>query len=663
MFDSKTVKTAWEKYVASGAEIPESIEGMRQEIVDSWRRCRNMLDPFSKTLPYVSAEELNAKLEKNALLVKIAYPYLVKFYECLSGTNHQFMLADRDGCQLKVINEGDVLNEMTATKGFTNGKLYSEEAMGTNGIGTCLVLKKPVMIRGPEHFHALFNNVACYGAPIYGPATHELIGCINITGPLECYDPLIMGMLSAAVSGIEKEFELTKVNNMLNFISDNSTSGILLIDSNNKIIHANNAAVELLKLNKTDVINQNIRDIAAPGSLPNILEHFDKPVSNYECTFLNKNGISLDLCINILLQNDSLQNFKATLIKLDSQFSIHCLTNQMAGFFASYTFDSIPGNSTALNNVKKLGMVAAGFENPILITGEPGTGKEMLAQAIHNESSRKNGPFITVNCGTVPKTKLDDELWGYESDPCVFGKEKGKPGKIELANGGTLFLSDIGSMPLETQIRFLNFLKTKQFIRAAGKYPKTASIRIIGSSTTNLLSLVEKKAFRSDLYYMLSSFNITIPPLRERPEDIMILSKKYAEQYSPSKKAVSFDKESSEALMNYPWQGNMRQLESVIESAVNVTGKSVIRLSNLPLDIINDYYSAKHKTVFMEKITEDDEKFFHSEIKEYNRILLAIKKAGGNVKEAAKMLKIPLSTLYRKLTKYKIDAKDYRSQI
>ncbi|MBQ7248694.1 MAG: sigma-54-dependent Fis family transcriptional regulator, partial [Deltaproteobacteria bacterium] len=176
-------------------------------------------------------------------------------------------------------------------------------------------------------------------------------------------------------------------------------------------------------------------------------------------------------------------------------------------------------------------------------------------------------------------------------------------------------------------------------------------------------SLVEKKAFRSDLYYMLSSFNITLPPLRERPEDIMVLSKKYAEQYSPSKKAVSFDKESSEALINYPWQGNMRQLESVIESAVNVTGKSVIRLSNLPLDIINDYYSAKHKTVFMEKITEDDEKFFHSEIKEYNRILLAIKKAGGNVKEAAKMLKVPLSTLYRKLTKYKIDAKDYRSQI
>ncbi len=661
MFDPKIVKAAWEKYVASGAEIPESIEGVRQEIVDSWRRCRGYLDPLSKTLPYATPEELERRLEENAVLVKIAYPYLLKFYECLAGTNHQFMLTDREGCQLKVINEGDILSEMTATKGFTNGKLYSEEAMGTNGIGTCLVLEKPIMIRGPEHFHILFDNVCCYGAPIYDPTTHKLIGCINITGPLECYETMIMGMLAAAVKGIEKEFELTKVNNMLNFTSDNNTSGILLIDSNRRIIHSNAAALELLKLKKSEVVNRNIRDIVSPGSLPDIFEHFDKPVSNYECTILNKNGISLDLCLSITPQNDNIQSFTATLIKIDSQLSIHRLTNQMAGFFASYTFDSIPGNSDALNNVKELGKIASDFENPVLITGEQGTGKEMLAQAIHNASSRKDGPFIMVHCGTVPKAKLDDDLWGYEGNPFILGKEKGKPGKIELANGGTLFLSDIGSMPLETQMRFLSFLKTKQFMRAGGKYPKTSDIRIIGSSKTNLLSLVEKKMFRSDLYYMLSTFNITISPLRERPEDITVLMQKYAEQYNTSKQAISFDRESTEALLNYQWLGNMRQLESVIEGAVNVARKSVIRLSNLPLDIINDYYSNKQKSVFSEKDAENNEKILRSEIKEYNRILYAAKRTNGNVKETAKMLNMPLSTLYRKLAKYEIDAKDYRN--
>lgn len=659
-FDVKAVKAAWEKYVASGAEIPESIEGVRPEIVDSWRRCRGKLDPLNPNLPSVLPKEFKARLDENELLVRIAYPYLVKFYECLHGTNHQFMLADKDGCQLKVINEGDVLNEMTATKGFTNGKMYSEEATGTNGIGTALVLEKPVMIRGPEHFHILFDNVACYGAPIYDPANHRLIGCINITGPLECYEPMIMGMLGAAVSGIEKEFELTKVNSMLNFTSDSSSAGILLVDRNRKIIHFNKAARELLKLGKADLAEKSIDGIAAGGTLPQIFADLDKSASNVECTLINKNGVSIDLCISIAPQSEGISSFKATLIKLESQLAVHRLTNQMAGFFALYTFDSIAGTSSGINNVKELGKMAAKLDTPVLITGEPGTGKEILAQAIHNESRFKDGPFVTVHCGTVPKAKLDDDLWGYESDPRILGKERGKPGKIELADGGTLFLSDIDSMPLEAQIRFLNFLKTGQFMRAGGKYPKTANIRIIGASKTNLLSLVEKKMFRSDLYYMLSTFNIIIPPLRERPEDVMILSQKYAEQYNTSKQPVTFDKESTEALMTYQWQGNMRQLESVIESAVNSAKKSVIRLPNLPLDLINEYYSSRQKTVFGEDTANEYEKLLKGEIKEYNRILFAVKKSGGNAKETAKLLGMPLSTLYRKLAKYEIDPKDYR---
>ncbi len=661
MFDSSVVKAAWEKYVATGTKIPKQIEGVNQDIVDSWRRSQSYLDPFSQDLPCLSSKEVKKRQEQNAVLLKIAYPYLIQFYECLAGTGHQFMLTDKDGCQLKVIKEGNTLESMSEEKGFVDGKLYSERDMGTNGIGTALALEKPIMIRGPEHYHKLFDNVCCYGSPIYDPITHELIGCINIAGPLENYDPMIMAMLKAAILGIEKEFELTKLSNILDSISYNNTSGILLVNQNGDIIHFNKSVLHLLKLEESDVAGHNVNDLVFPGTIPNIWEEVETAVSNYEYTFLNKNGISLDLCVTVIPRKTDIQSFSATLIKLDSQDYIHRLTNQMAGFFASYTFDSFIGKSNALSHVKDLGRIASGFDNPVLIVGERGTGKEMLAQAIHNESARKDGPFITVSCATVPKAKLDDDLWGYEGNPHILGKENGNPGKIELADGGTLLLRDIGNMPLETQARLVRFLKTKQFTRAGGEHVKVSDIRIISITTTNLQQLVEKNMFRSDLYYLLSSFSITIPPLRERPEDISALCQKYAEQYNTSGEPITFDKESAEAIIGYAWTGNMRQLESVIEGAVNVAKKSVVRLSNLPLDIINDYYAGRQKLLFTAKEEAVNEKYMRMEIKEYNQLMYAIKKAEGNVKEASKVLSMPLSTLYRKLAKYEIEPKDYKN--
>ncbi|WP_281628277.1 sigma 54-interacting transcriptional regulator [Traorella massiliensis] len=648
------VKQAWETYVAHSNDIPDHIEGVRDEIIQSWKRCKQQLDPFQKQMSFVSSDILEKKMSENALLIKIAYSYLLEFYHYLQSTDYQIFLVDKEGCQLKRIADNKQQDKFAKEKQLFDGCLYTEEKAGTNGISVCLQQKRPVMVIGSEHYLEIYHNVVCYSAPIYD-FMNQIIACLLIVGPLSSFNPMIMGMLSAAVAGIEKEFELTTTNHLLNSTMESLNSAVLVLDHQQKIIHFNQQIFRVLQLSKQDLTNKSIYDIINYDSLPEALRSFQEAYTNIECTLINSNQVHVDVSLTI-----KPQSMDSTLILIDLQNEVHRLANQLAGTTAIYTFEDIQGTSKAIENLKLLGKTIASSDQPALIFGEAGTGKDMVAQSIHNASSHKTGPFVSVNCSTVQKGYLEAELWGSGD---LTDK---KPGKLELAQKGTLFLVEVSNLSMDAQEKLYHFIKTNEFINPLTNYKKKLNVRILASTSKNLYALVEKGMFRQDLYYALNGLHITIPPLRERMEDVLVLSKVYVKQYSESLgiEQPMLSAESLDALMHYQWPGNVRQLESVIDCAVNASNGKEIGLNSLPLDIINDYYAEKNSLYFYaSNRLEKTDSSLHPKAQEYNQILYAMKASHGNVKKAAEALHMSLSTFYRKINKYHIYPKDFEKRI
>ncbi|MBE6108458.1 MAG: sigma-54-dependent Fis family transcriptional regulator [Erysipelotrichaceae bacterium] len=653
MKQHKAIYQAWNKYVAHSTPIPNHIDGVRDEITASWKRSKAKIDPFQTQMKFASKEVLEQKLQENTLLIQIAYPYLVEFYRHLQSNDYQIVLTDSEGCQLKRISQNSQQDQMAKEIQLFDGCLFSESSVGTNGVGVCLELQKPVMVLGAEHYLKMYHNVACYSSPIYD-STHQLIGCILITGPLDSYNPMIMGMLSAAVAGIEKEFELTSAHLLLTSTMDSFNKAILILDHNSKILHYNQVLIQLLKLKQTDLTGLYLHDLIDVNSLPSILKNAENEIENYECIINNIDNEQLELSVTV-----KPQSMNTTLILIESQNDVHRLANQLAGFKAVATFDDLHGNSSTIQNLKLMGKVMAKAEGPMLIFGETGAGKDIVAQAIHNESDHKDGPFVTVNCSTVQKAYLEKELWGIYDDESPSER---KPGKLELAHGGTLFLVEISNMSMDVQEKLVQTLQKKSFTPQGSQYEKLLHVRIIASTSKNLYSLVEKGMFRQDLYYLLNSLHLTIPPLRERKDDIYPLLAHTLKTLCESLgiEEPKFDAESLDALIHYRWPGNTRQLESVVDCALNASNGKEITLGSLPLDVVNDYYAERNSTYFhANNRAEKNNSSLHPKAQEYSQILYAIKVHKGNVKLAAESLHMSLSTLYRKLDKYSIHPKDF----
>jgi transcriptional regulator with PAS, ATPase and Fis domain len=255
---------------------------------------------------------------------------------------------------------------------------------------------------------------------------------------------------------------------------------------------------------------------------------------------------------------------------------------------AKYTFEDIKGKSKAIEKIKQEARRCCNTSSTILITGESGTGKELLAHAIHNASSRKSGPFVKVNCAAIPSELIESELFGYEEGSFTGGKRKGKLGKFELAQNGTIFLDEIGEMPLHLQPKILRTLQEKEVDRIGSSHPIPLDFRVIAATNKNLASEVRNGNFREDLYYRLNVINLRMPPLREFKGDIPLLIDnfltKIAIKLGANKKR--FTEEAIRALLEYDWPGNVRELENVIERAVNISEGDIITIKDLPDKLI-----------------------------------------------------------------------------
>ncbi|HWQ78848.1 MAG TPA: sigma 54-interacting transcriptional regulator [Anaerovoracaceae bacterium] len=667
------LNAAWERFI----EYKDyDYSFMRPEILESWKRSRDFkVDPYRRKTAILPADENHAKLEANKMMMETVRPYMELLYSIVEGSGFYLMLCDKDGYILDLVGDRDIIEQGKENSLLVVGANRSESFAGTNAIGTCLTLKKPIQVWNGEHYVSSHKKYTCSGAPIFNQAD-QLIGCLNLTGEFTKVHTHTLGMVISAVDGICKELkirsayeEIEALSGQRNIILESVSSGLILLNGENRISQINGSALRMLQLENKSVLGKNFFDLVSidePSHGHFSFSNFDGDIYNREVNIYFSGSklppAKFNMSVNFIGHGNSKKDI---LIRLEEPRHINKLVNKIGGFKASYTYDNIIGTSPVTQKLIKTCERAAKSSSNVLILGESGTGKELVAQAIHNGSGYSQGPFIAINCGAIPKGLIESELFGYERGAFTGANREGNPGKFELADGGTIFLDEIGDMPLDVQVSLLRVLQTKEIIRIGAKYPKKINVRIIAATNRDLSEAIETRTFREDLFYRLNVLTIHVPPLRERPDDITELADYFAQTLTQQKnRRVRISAEVYDALKEYSWPGNIRELENAIERAINVTDDDEIRLEHLPRNICQN--QQQHAPALQQEsgpVPQNDPWPVSRQNPQdsYQMILSSLETTNGNVKAAAELLGISRRTLYRKLDQYKIDYTNYRA--
>ena len=380
---------------------------------------------------------------------------------------------------------------------------------------------------------------------------------------------------SSVVNGIQRAKDTIAANKLyyennrqLQTIINSTRDGMLVVDVNKTIIMINPVAEKIFNVEARSVIGKSVDSLVPQLDLTSIMNNQeDDKIIRYDKKQLVIKWAPLNLENNLVWGSLLTIQDVYELQRLDQQIRSE---NISKGLNAKFRLNHILGKSSKVTNIKSQIRHYAESDSTILITGESGTGKEMVAQSIHNCSNRKNGPFVAVNCASLPETLLDSELFGYEKGAFTGADKNGKIGLFELAHKGTIFLDEIGDLPFSLQAKFLRVLQEKEVRRIGSSKISPVDVRVLAATNKELLAEVKKKNFREDLYYRLNVLSIKVPPLRERKEDIDDLSKLFIELCleKTGKKVPFFSPDQIAKLYHYHWPGNVRELESFIERYV-----------------------------------------------------------------------------------------------
>jgi PAS domain S-box-containing protein len=443
---------------------------------------------------------------------------------------------------------------------------------------------------------------------------------------------------------------------MYKLLFDSIYNGTMVTDSQGFITHFNKPYGEFLGLNPDEQIGKHCTEVIENTRM-HIVAKTGRPEINYSHRIrgqdmvvqripIKKNGKIVAVFGQVMFKDiGDVRKLAEKLEVLESKVELY--EKELISLRSTkYTLDSIIGVSNAINNLKTDALQAAATNLPVLITGESGTGKEMFAQAIHHVSSRKLKPFIRINCAAIPRDLLESELFGYEKGAFTGAKSEGKPGKFELAKGGTIFLDEIGDLPLEMQPKLLRVLEEKEFERVGGTSLIKADFRFIAASNQNLEVMMENGLFRKDLYYRLNVIPLHIPPLRERDKDIIPMARHMLNQISQdaSIAEVALDRQTEKAMVKYEWPGNARELSNVLERILSSLNGDIIHLCDLPFYL---YRSKKQLPGAGKKSLKNIQASAEREAIRY-----ALESSGYNKAQAANMLGIHRTLLYKKMKKY-----------
>ena len=648
---------AWKKYTVN-QQLDPIVPPL---IAASWRRSRGRVNPNNAVeFTRMGAEYLLASQTASFDLIAITRPVMEDVYQCVQNSGTAIILTNSIGCILDLVGDEEIIKIMN-NWGAGIGSILSEELIGTTSVGLALAERMPVQVAGAEHFVKQFHATTGAAVPMFD-ISGRLLGVLGIVMPVERYHIHSLGLVAATARAIESQrqsdlllaeqnSQLGQLNTILSAISD----GILVLSADYVVVHANNAASQMLGIPSISMMGKQAEELFTMPTFISKAVLQRKPLIDVE-GIINIDERKINCLISLDFVFKSQNELQWIIVTLRSEKKVRKLVQSQVGANASLTLDDIPGDSPQLHRVRSFVRSAAGAQASILIRGEVGTGKNALASAIHNAAQRRDGPFVVFSCSSIPNELVISELLGYEEGD-ESRHASGRPSKFELAEGGTLFFQAVDALPLEAQAVLLNALELGFIQRLGSRRAVEVDARVVASTSASMETLIDQGAFRPDLYYRLSTFTVTLPPLRERPRDIPLVVDRILTRFEKQLGyQVTLAPEVMDVFRKYRWPGNIREVEAVLgRAATQVAGTGVINMADIPANVRR--METVHQSVQpLLQVSSLDEM-------EHETILLTAQMQRGNVSRMAQVLGVSRTTLWRKLKLYGIDAEEYRRRM
>ncbi len=606
----------------------------------------------------VARADLNLARERNRRLHEHAAPVMEILYEQIVASQSMVVLTDVTGTILHSIGDDDFLGR-AAKVALAPGANWSEQAKGTNAVGTALVAEVPTLVHADEHFLHANHFLTCSAAPILDPRGNVL-GVLDVSGDHRSYHQHTMALVKMSARMIENHWLSDDYRNVMrlhfharvDFIGT-LIEGIIAVSADGKLMGANRGALEQLGLSGAALRMNSVASLFGT-SVSMLVDRFSSPLSTpLLVTLPDGRPCHVQARFNWPVWRGTGRAGEATtaansaLAPREQRDNVTPpVANASAGLATLHT-----GDAQMASVVDKIRRVL-NRDIPVLVLGETGTGKELLARAIHHDSQRTRQPFVAVNCASIPETLIEAELFGYADGAFTGARRKGAVGKIAQANGGTLFLDEIGDMPLPLQARLLRVLQDRQVTPLGSIKAVVVDVAIICATHRNLRDMIERKQFREDLYYRLNGLAVRLPPLRER-SDLAALVQRILQREAPARR-LTVSGEVMAMLRACTWPGNVRQLFNVLRTAaVMAADDEQITCAHLSDDFIDDVRQAAGPGAPVQGAAAQpaapEQAGGSLEELELNAIRRAVDAAGGNISQASKQLGVSRNTIYRKL--------------
>ena len=591
-------------------------------------------------------------LEQNRMLHSHAAPVMETLYEQIINTHNMVILTDVNGLIIHTLGDADFL-EKADRVALSPGVIWSEESKGTNAIGTAIAERAPTVVHADQHYLEANRFLTCSAAPIFD-VMGNVIGVLDVTGDQHNFHRHTMALVRMSAQMIENQLFSASFQDSikLSFHSrpeflGTLMEGIACFTPGGRFLSASRAGLFQLGLSMSALQAHTFSSLfGLPISA--LLDHYRTAAPGLLNLCLHNGVRVFARCADLRLPPSSFQHAmdgaqRAPAAVAGPPMPVGAPAPKARLSSLRYLNTGDEQVALVIDKLKKV----IGRDISILITGETGTGKELLAQAIHNDSPRKDGPFVAVNCASIPETLIESELFGYEDGAFTGARKKGSIGKILQANGGSLFLDEIGDMPLSLQGRLLRVLQERMVTPLGSTKSIPVNVALTCATNRNLREMIARSEFRDDLYYRLNGLVVKLPPLRERSDLDVVIEKLLAAEVDGAHYTIAPD--IMPLFRQHAWPGNFRQLTNLMRTAMVMAGDDhEIRMEHLPDDFLDDIAAS---SVSAGKVAIDNTLHASATLEdvELSVIQRSLETHGGNVSATARALGVSRNTIYRKL--------------